>query len=378
MRPLQGLLVVAVEQAVAGPFCTLRLAQAGARVIKVERAEGDPARAYDDVAAGDSSYFAWLNQGKESVTLDFKQPDGAALLHAMLARADVMVQNHAPGALDRAGFGHDIVSAVNPRLIRCDISGYGAGPAVGGKRAYDLLVQAESGLIAVSGVPGAPGRIGVSICDIGAGMTAHAAVLEALIRRGITGAGAQVGVSLFDVAAEWMTVPYLHARHGAGAPVPVGLQHPSIAPYGAFPTADGKSVLIAVQNEREWQRLCTMFGQPGWADAPEYRSNVARVQHRGALDRAIAELTGRSTADALQARLEAVQIACGRLNGPDDLARHPALRLAGICASTGGVLQSPAAPVTWAGAESAGLGCAPGLGEHGAAIALEFLGERAR
>ena len=232
--PLSGILVVSIEQAVAAPLATCRLADAGARVIKIERPEGDFARGYDHAAAGEASYFVWTNRGKESLVLDYKQTPDAELLHRLLAKADVFVQNLAPGALSRAGFGSEALRQRYPRLITCDISGYGEGHAASDLKAYDLLVQCESGLVSVSGSPGEPGRIGVSVCDIGAGMNAHSAILNALLLRQRTGSGSAVSVSLFDGAADWMTVPYVHERYGAGAPGPAGLAHPSIAPYGGF------------------------------------------------------------------------------------------------------------------------------------------------
>ncbi|MEM9280039.1 MAG: CoA transferase, partial [Pseudomonadota bacterium] len=243
-RPLEGLLVVAVEQAVAAPLCTARLADAGARVIKIERESGDFARGYDSAAKGDSSYFLWLNQGKQSVVLNYREEEGRALLEAMLSKADVFVQNMAPGALERAGFSSEGLRERYPKLITCDISGYGESEELSAMKAYDLLVQAESGLVSISGGPNELGRIGVSICDIGAGMTAHAAILEALIQRGITSKGSGVATSLFEVASEWMTVPLIHAEHGKGAPRRVGLNHPSIAPYGAYQTQEGDETLI--------------------------------------------------------------------------------------------------------------------------------------
>ena len=229
-RPLEGILVVAIEQAVAAPLCTARLADAGARVIKIERQDGDFARGYDTAAGGESSYFAWLNQGKESVVLNYQSAEGAKLLEALIAKADILVQNMSPGALDRAGFGSEMLRNRHPALITCDISGYGDQPELSSMKAYDLLVQAESGLVSISGGPNELGRIGVSICDIGAGMTAHAGILEALVKRSTTGLGSGVSTSLFAVAAEWMTVPLIHAEYGSGAPKRVGLNHPSIAP----------------------------------------------------------------------------------------------------------------------------------------------------
>jgi crotonobetainyl-CoA:carnitine CoA-transferase CaiB-like acyl-CoA transferase len=377
MRPLEGLLVIAVEQAVAAPFCTARLVQAGARVIKIERTEGDFARYYDTAAKGESSYFAWLNQGKESIVLDFKTEDGARLLRAMLAKADVFVQNLGPGALQRAGFGNDDIERLNGRLITCDISGYGAEGEVAKKPAYDLLVQAESGLVSVSGSPGEPGRIGVSVCDISAGMAAYSGVLEALLQRSRTGKGSHLGVSLFDVAADWMAVPYLHARYGDGAPKPVGLRHPSIAPYGGFVCADGKTVLIAIQNEREWVRLCAeVFDDPELAELPEFSSNNNRVAHRPALEAAITHRTAALASSALTDRLSTARIAFGTVNTPDDLASHPAFQTTEAATADGQVFTLPANPVRWLDAELEHKITTPKLGEHTAAITQEFIGEK--
>ncbi|MEO1143379.1 MAG: CaiB/BaiF CoA-transferase family protein, partial [Pseudomonadota bacterium] len=269
MSPLDGVLVVSIEQAVAAPLCTARLSAAGARVIKIERDSGDFARGYDTAAKGESSYFTWLNQGKESVCTDFKSEEGRELLTALLIQADVLVQNLSPGALERSGFSLGQLHKINPRLIVCNISGYGSTGQASGKPAYDLLVQAESGLVSVSGDKGHPGRIGVSICDIGAGVTAHAAILEALMKREKTGHGEEVNLSLFSVASEWMMVPYIHAEYGSGAPEPAGLKHPSIAPYGAFECSDGKQILISIQNEREWERLCLNA-----LDSPQLFNNI--------------------------------------------------------------------------------------------------------
>ncbi|NBT11462.1 MAG: CoA transferase, partial [Betaproteobacteria bacterium] len=254
--PLEGVLVVALEQAVAAPYCSSRLADAGARVIKVERPEGDFARGYDKSAYGESSYFVWINRGKESVALDLKQAQDMAVLHQMLAQADVFIQNLAPGATQRLGIGSDDLRERHGRLITCDISGYGDTGKLTKMKAYDLLVQAESGLVSINGAAGDWGRIGVSICDINAGLNALIGIQQALIMRGKTGRGSAVKVSLFDSAAELMSVPYLQARYGGKAPERVGLKHPTIAPYGAFTCADGRDILISIQNEREWADFC--------------------------------------------------------------------------------------------------------------------------
>ena len=251
-RPLSGLTVLSLEQAVAAPYCSSRLADAGARVIKIERPEGDFARGYDKAARGLSSYFVWLNRGKQSLVADIKRPDDAALLHRILGRTDVFIQNLAPGAAARAGFGSDDLRERHSRLITVDISGYGDTGEYAAMKAYDLLVQAESGLAMITGHPAGPGRVGVSACDIACGMAAHAGVLEALIERGITGRGKGLKVSLFDGMADWMNVPLLFYEGTGTAPERLGLAHPSICPYGAFATEDGALVLISIQNEREW------------------------------------------------------------------------------------------------------------------------------
>jgi len=257
--PLKGLLVVAMDQAVAAPYCASRLADAGARVIKIERPEGDFARGYDKVANGQSSYFVWLNRGKESICLDIKTPEDKALLERLIGRADVFIQNLAPGAMKRAGFGSAELRARHPRLITVDISGYGEEGEYASMKAYDLLVQAESGLAYITGRAEGPGRVGVSACDIACGMHAYAAVLEALLSRAITGQGKGIAVSLFDGMADWMTVPLLQYEGTGKNPPRIGLAHPSICPYGAFQTKDGQDVLIAIQNEREWASFCTHF-----------------------------------------------------------------------------------------------------------------------
>ncbi len=341
--PLEGLLVVAIEQAVAAPLCTSRLCQAGARVIKVERAEGDFARLYDDAARGESSYFNWLNQGKESIVLDIKSRDDQQLLKQIIAHTDVLVQNLAPGALARAGLDPAELRAQHSRLITCDISGYGDSPQVAGLKAYDLLVQAEAGLVGVSGGKQEPGRIGVSICDIGAGMTAHALILEALLARATSGEGRALHVSLFDVAAEWMTVPFVHERYGNGAPGRVGLHHPSIAPYGAYATGDSKETLIAIQNEREWVRLCEqVFQMPAMATDAQFDSNINRVSNRQALDIEIQHCIKPLTAAAFRQRLADAGIAYGALNSTADLLQHRALTTATLSTASGLELSLPA------------------------------------
>lgn len=373
MRPLQGITVVSVEQAVAAPLATARLRDAGARVIKIEREGGDFARGYDTAARGDSSYFVWLNQGKESVVLDFKSEPGAAVLRAALERADVFVQNLAPGALARAGFDSATLRDDFPRLITCDISGYGDGEAMAGMRAYDLLVQAESGLAAVSGGPSEVGRIGVSICDIGAGMTAHGAILEALFRRERSGEGASLSISLFDVAAEWMTVPLIHNDYGAGPPAHQGLRHPSIAPYGAYATGDGVETLISIQNEREWQRLCRgVFERPQLLSDPRFADNNRRVANRSALDREITAVLAGIDAAVFRQRLLESRIAFGAVNSVADVSAHPALRRREAYNTHGEPVPIPDHPVRWRGEHWRDSPGAPAVGRDDEALEREF------
>ena len=373
MKPLAGILVVSVEQAVAAPLCTARLADAGARVIKIERAEGDFARNYDKAAKGDSSYFVWTNQGKESLALDIKDPADQALLHRIITKADVFIQNLAPRAMHRAGFGAETLRAQHPRLITCDISGYGDSEAMQGMKAYDFLVQAETGLVAISGGEHEMGRVGVSVCDIGAGMTAHAAILEALYRRERTGEGASLKVSLFDVAAEWMAVPLIHHDFGQGAPTRQGLRHPSIAPYGAYRTGDGTETVLSIQNEREWQRFCReVLLQVDMAADPRFCSNHLRVANREALDAVITAVTAELTASAFRQRLLDAAIAFGALNTVAEFSEHKALRRRQIVNTQGETLSLPAPPVIWAQEVARGSQAIPVVGEQSAAIREEF------
>ncbi len=281
VKPFAGILVVSIEQAVAAPLCSCHLANAGARVIKVERKEGDFARYYDEAVRGESAYFVWANHDKESIQLDFKDTEDAGLLHNILAQADVFVQNLAPGAAERAGFGSSGLREKYPRLITCDISGYGDEGSFREMKAYDFLVQCESGLVSVSGAPEAYGRIGVSVCDIGAGMNAVIGIQQALFLREKTGKGSGIKVSLFDTAADWMTVPLLHSIYGGKAPERAGMHHPSIAPYGGYKTADGETLVVSIQNEREWLRFCEIvLDNKDLATAAQFNNMTARVTNR--------------------------------------------------------------------------------------------------
>ncbi|MCX8135302.1 MAG: CoA transferase [Roseococcus sp.] len=370
-KPLEGLLVVSMEQAVAAPLCSAKLADAGARVIKIERAEGDFARGYDAACNGLSTYFVWLNRGKESLTLDLKAPEDKALLARMLARADVFIQNLAPGAMARAGFGSAALRERHPRLITVDISGYGEEGPYAGMKAYDLLVQAESGLCSVTGRPEGPGRVGVSACDIACGMNAHAAVLEALIERGITGRGKGIAVSLFDGMAEWMNVPLLYFEGTGRAPPRIGLAHPSVCPYGAFATKDGALILISIQNEREWALFAAhVLDDPSLAEREGWRRNVERVANRDEVDAHIAAVFAARTREECVARLTAANTAYGFVNGVDGLARHPALRRVTVETEKGPV--SLAAPAARFSDGPRALGPVPRLGEHNAALRAEF------
>ena len=372
--PLEGLLVLSLEQAVAAPYASSRLADAGARVIKLERAEGDFARGYDRAAKGQSSYFVWLNRGKQSLVADIKDAADAALLHRILARADVFIQNLAPGAAARAGFGSAALRARHPRLITVDISGYGESGEYASMKAYDLLVQAESGLAMITGHPAGPGRVGVSACDIAAGMAAHAGVLEALIERGITGRGKGLSVSLFDGMADWMNVPLLFFEGTGRAPARLGLAHPSICPYGAFALADGALVLIAIQNEREWAQFCAGFlGEPDLPQRPGFETNVARVANRATVDGHIATAFARLAREEAAARLRRANTAFGFVNDVAALARHKALRRTTVATPNGEV--SIAAPPVLASDGPRALGPVPEVGEHSERIRAEFGGE---
>ncbi|MBK1658700.1 CaiB/BaiF CoA transferase family protein [Paracraurococcus ruber] len=372
-KPLEGLLVVSMEQAVAAPYCASRLADAGARVIKIERAEGDFARAYDAVAKGQSSYFVWLNRGKESLCLDIKNPADKALLAKLIARADVFIQNLAPGAMARAGFASAALREKHPRLITVDISGYGDEGDYATMKAYDLLVQAESGLASITGRAEGAGRVGVSACDIACGMHSYAAVLEALIERGITGRGKGIAVSLFDGMADWMTVPLLQYEGTGRNPPRIGLAHPSICPYGAFETADGHPVLIAIQNEREWAGFCEAFLEDAGLPAREgFRSNNERVAHRPMVDAHIARVFAGLTREECAARLRRANTAYGFVNDCEGLRTHPALRRVTV-ETPNGPVQVGAPPARLSDGPRA-LGAVPAIGQHSAAIRAEFGG----
>ncbi|GAB4186284.1 MAG: CaiB/BaiF CoA-transferase family protein [Thalassobaculales bacterium] len=370
-RPLDGLLVVALEQAVAAPMCTRRLADAGARVIKVERPEGDFARGYDAFAGGDSAYFVWLNRGKESIALDLARPQDAGLLRRIIARADVLVQNLKPGALARLGFPVEALRAADPRLICCSISGYGESGPMASRKAYDLLIQAEAGLASITGAPEAAGRVGVSIVDVATGLYAYEAVLEALIARGVSGRGAAIQVSMFDAVAELCAVPLLQYEASGQEPRRVGFGHPFIVPYGAFTTAEGRPLVIAVQNDREFAALCAgVLGQPGLAADPRFATNRARVENRAAIDGILAAAIAAQPFEAVAAKLAAADIAFASINGMAGLSGHPHLRRIRYAAPAGEV-SLPAPPAAVDG-EPPAFGPVPALDAQGAAIRREF------
>ncbi len=372
-KPLAGLLVISMDQAVAAPMTARRLADAGARVIKLERPEGDFARGYDRAAAEQSSYFVWLNRGKQSVTIDLTSTEDKALFGALIAKADVFLQNLKPGALDRLGFPMSALRQTNPRLITCSISGYGDSGPYARRKAYDLLIQAESGLASVTGGPEAPSRIGVSVVDIATGHNAYEAILEALIVRAGTGQGSDIHVSMFDAMAEWMTVPLLHGRAG-NPPKRIGLAHPSVAPYGVFTTRDGAPVLISIQNDREWIVLArdVMNAAPVAADQ-RFATNNGRVAHRAEVDTAVAGWFASLDRDAAIAALNAGDIAFGLVNDVAGLAQHPHLREVTV-ATPNGPVRMPAPPARWVGGVTDPAGDVPALGAHTQAVRREFLG----
>jgi itaconate CoA-transferase len=361
-RPLEGLTVLALEQAVAAPFCTSRLADAGARVIKIERPEGDFARGYDDVAKGQSSYFVWLNRGKESLVVDLASAEGKQTLGKLIAEADVLVQNLKPGAIGRLGFPLEQIRKDHPKLIMCSISGYGDSGPLAQRKAYDLLIQAESGLCSITGGADGPARVGISVVDIATGATAHAAILEALIGRGIHGDGADIRISMFDVMADWETVPLLN-HEGGKSPKRIGLAHPSISPYGAFASSDGVLILISIQSEREWANLARhVLGDEGLTVHELFKTNVLRVRNRPQTDGLVAEVFARHTADDLEAMLDKADVAFARVNDMDALSAHPHVRRVTVDTPNGPV--SYPAPAAIVDGETRTYGPVPAVGEH--------------
>jgi crotonobetainyl-CoA:carnitine CoA-transferase CaiB-like acyl-CoA transferase len=376
MGVLDNITVVSLEQAVAAPFATRQLADLGARVIKIERpGTGDFARGYDTTVKGLSSYFVWLNRSKESITLDLKRPGGREILERLLERADVFVQNVAPGAADRLGTSPADLRARFPNLIVCSVSGYGTSGPYADRKAYDLLVQSEAGLVSVTGSPDEPAKAGISVADIAAGMYAYSGILTALIARASHGRGAAVEVSLFDALGEWMSAPAYYTMYGGQAPERSGPSHASIAPYGPVRTKDSRTLLIGVQNDAEWQRLCAEVLQwPELARDERFATNPARVANRGALDDAIARLTSLVTAKQLVTRLDAARIAHAGMSSMADFVAHPQLAARGRwreVASPAGTLRALAPPVQLDDVEPV-MGPVPALGAHTDAILSEL------
>jgi itaconate CoA-transferase len=376
MRPLDGILVVSLEHAIAAPFCTRQLADLGARVIKIERpGGGDFARAYDERVRGMASHFVWTNRSKQSLTLDVKQAPAQQVLLALLARADVLVQNLAPGAAARLGLAASVLRPLHPRLIVCDISGYGADGPYRDKKAYDLLIQSEAGFLSVTGTPAEPAKAGCSIADIAAGMYAYSGILAALLHRQRTGQGAHIDVSMLEALAEWMSYPMYYAFEGASPPERSGAAHATIYPYGPFAAGDGKTVMLGLQNEREWAAFCAgVLRQPELAADASFSTNARRHANRAALERIILDTFQTLTATELVARLEAAQIANARVNTMEELWVHPQL----AARSRWATVDSPVGPLPALqppGASDAfdyRMDAIPALGEHTDAILREL------
>ncbi|MDW9912703.1 CoA transferase [Sinorhizobium meliloti] len=371
-RALEGITVVAVEQAVAAPYTSSRLADAGARVIKVERPEGDFARNYDELVQGQSAYFVWLNRGKESICLDLTLEEDRAVLDAMVANADVFIQNLKPGSISKLGFGSADLRKRFPRLITCDISGFGDVGVYSHLKAYDLIVQAETGLCAITGTAHGPARVGVSVCDISAGMTALNSILQALFKRERTGEGASIQVSLFDAIADWMNVPVLQYDYSKYHTARAGVNHPSLAPYGAYRCADGKDVIFSVQNDREWVNFCEKFLQePDLTRRSEFADNMERLRNRGVLDKTITAHFAQISSDEAMSQLEAAGLAYGRLNQIEDLSTHPHLRRVTVCTPGGDIdVIAPASIVN--GERVPTFRPVPARGAHSEALRHEY------
>jgi crotonobetainyl-CoA:carnitine CoA-transferase CaiB-like acyl-CoA transferase len=377
MQPLRGVTVVTLEHAIAAPYCTRQLADLGARVIKIERpGTGDFARGYDQRVRGLSSHFVWTNRSKESLTLDVKHPEAAAALERLVVeKADVLVQNLAPGAAARLGLGWERLSKLKPSLIICDISGYGADGPYRDKKAYDLLIQSEAGFLSVTGTPGTPSKAGISIADIAAGMYAYSSILAALLERQRTGAGRRIDISMLESLAEWTGFPLYYAFDGAEQAPRTGASHATIFPYGPFPTgADGGSVMFGLQNEREWASFCDkVLLRPDVAHDPRFAGNANRVANQEALRAIIEEAFRPLTAVQLVERLEAAQIANGRVNTMRELWDHPQLRDRGRWRevdSPAGALPALEPPGLQAG--EATMDAIPALGQHTEAILAEL------
>jgi itaconate CoA-transferase len=376
MRPLEGITVVTLEHAIAAPFCTRQLADLGARVIKIERpGVGDFARGYDERVHGLASHFVWTNRSKESLTLDVKHPEAAKILQALVATADVLVQNLAPGAAARLGLSYDALAAANPRLIVCDISGYGADGPYRDKKAYDLLIQSESGFLSITGSPDAPAKAGCSIADIAAGMYAYTNILAALIDRGRSGRGCAIDVSMLESMVEWMGYPLYYAFDGAEPPPRAGAAHATIYPYGPFPAGDGKIVMLGLQNEREWAVFCDkVLGQRALATDERFSSNSRRAAARDELRALIVDAFRPLTAAQVIERLDDAQIANARMNDMKDVWAHPQLaaRKRWVDVDTPAGRVPAALPPGVPPSSSPRMDAVPSLGQHTAAILREL------
>jgi crotonobetainyl-CoA:carnitine CoA-transferase CaiB-like acyl-CoA transferase len=374
--PLDGITVVSLEHAIAAPFCTRQLADLGARVIKVERpGTGDFARAYDTRVRGQSSHFVWTNRSKESLALDLKDPHDMAVLRALLARADVLVQNLAPGAAARMGLSFDALHAAHPRLVVCDISGYGDDGPYRDKKAYDLLIQSEAGMLSVTGTPGEPCKSGNSIADIAAAMSAYSGILAALLQRGRTGEGSRVEVSMLESLADWMGYPMYYAFEGAPPPPRTGASHSSIYPYGPFAVGDGSTVLLGLQNEREWTLFCEkVLRDPALASDARFDANAGRNTHRAELEALILRVFAALDIAQVEERLDAAQVAHARMNDMAGLWAHPQLAARGAWQQ----VDTPAGPVPALRPAARNssftprMDPVPAVGEHNAAILREL------
>ena len=380
MKALEGITVVTLEHAIAAPFCTRQLADLGARVIKIERpGSGDFARGYDERVKGLASHFVWTNRSKESVTLDVKHPEAQAVLAQLVAKADVLVQNLAPGAAARLGLSYEALRGRHPGLIVCDISGYGDDPHAPGpyrdKKAYDLLIQSESGFLSITGSADEPAKAGCSIADIAAGMYAYSNILAALIERGRTAQGKRIDVSMLECMAEWMSYPLYYAFDGAAPPPRAGAAHATIYPYGPFPTGDGKTVMLGLQNDREWVVFCErVLGQPALVADARFSSNSRRAENRQALRALIVEAFAGMTVEQVAERLDAAQIANARMNDMRDLWNHEQLKARGRWVD----VQTPAGPVPAllppgvSDAAQTRMDAVPALGQHTDAVLAEL------
>ena len=376
MLPLEGITVVSIEQAVAAPFATRQLADLGARVIKVERrGDGDFARGYDETVHGLSSHFVWLNRSKESLELDLKDADDLALLHKLLQKADVFVQNLAPGAADRLGLSASDLRTANPRLVHASVSGYGEGGPYTTKKAYDLLVQCESGLVSITGTPETPSKVGISAADIAAGMYCFSGILTALFQRERTGEGAELSVSMLEALGEWMGFPLYYGVYGGTPPPRTGASHAAIAPYGPFHCAAGQQVFLGIQNEREWRTFCRdVLGDETLATDERFSSNSRRVAHREELTKQVEDRFARRSADEVVAQLDAAGIANARLRDVQEFFEHPQLSARDRwrdVATPNGTVKALAPPATLAGQEPL-MGPVPRLGEHNERIRAEL------